>query len=248
VAIDKIEYGKVHVKTEHALGVQEAGCLAPMGDGSFLVVDDDHGVFRCVPGDDPKPLGGGKGMADVEGITITPDGHSAYVLSERGGSVWRFAVDDAGLHDGNRLGKLPRLSNKKNKGWEGIAFVAAGTFAEKMAIMAVHQKSPRRIGLFDAETLEQHSVMRLPKNARKVLGELNDIAVGRDGRILLLSGKSGRIAEVRLEGEKLSLVCVYRVETSKHDVPEGISIDAEGAVWICTDGEGMLRQLDLTPG
>jgi sugar lactone lactonase YvrE len=31
------------------------------------------------------------------------------------------------------------------------------------------------------------------------------------------------------------------------NVPEGISIDAKGRVWICTDGEGRLRQLELKP-
>lgn len=61
-------------------------------------------------------------------------------------------------------------------------------------------------------------------------------------------GKAGRTAELRLESGKLALMRVYRVETSKGDVPEGISVDAEGRVWVCTDGEGMLRQLELGPG
>ena len=116
-----------------------------------------------------------------------------------------------------------------------------------MVVVAAHQVNPRRIGLFDAETLEQHAVMRLPKKVRKVIGELNDIAVDTDGRILLLSGKSGFIAEMLFEDEELSLVYFYRIETSKNDVPEGISIDANGHVWICTDGGGMLRRLELAP-
>lgn len=247
MARDKVKYGKAHVRTEHVLGVQEASGLARIADGSFLVVDDEHGVFRCIPGDDPELLDAGQGMADLEGITITPDGSYVYILSERDGSVWRFAVDGGSLRLGKQLGHLPRLSKKKNNGWEGIALVAAGTFVERMEIMAAHQVNPRKIGLFDAETLEQRALMRLPKDARKVIGELNDIAVSQDGRILLLSGKSGHIAEMRLEDEDLSLVCVYHVEVSKHDVAEGISIDAEGSVWICTDGGGMLRQLELTP-
>ena len=67
------------------------------------------------------------------------------------------------------------------------------------------------------------------------------------GRILVLSGKRGYIAEMRLEDRELLLVRVYRIETSKRDVPEGICIDARGHVWICTDGKGMLRQYELTP-
>jgi sugar lactone lactonase YvrE len=43
----------------------------------------------------------------------------------------------------------------------------------------------------------------------------------------------------------LSLVRVYRIESSEGDVPEGISIDAEGRVWLCTEGKGVLYQLEL---
>jgi secreted PhoX family phosphatase len=43
------------------------------------------------------------------------------------------------------------------------------------------------------------------------------------------------------------LVRVYVIETSKQDVPEGISIDSESRVWVCTDGMGMLHQIELEP-
>lgn len=247
VARDKVKYGRARLQAEHALGVQEASGLAPVDDGSFFVVDDEHGIFRCFPDGDPEQLDAGMGMADLEGISIMPDGKHACVLSEHDGSVWRFRIDGNDLCDGERLGNLPRLSKKKNQGWEGIAFAAAGTFVNHMEVVAAHQVKPRRIGLFNAETLEQRALLRLPKVVRKVIGELSDIAVDADGRILLLSGKSGHIAEMRLDGEELSLVRLYRIKTSKHDVPEGISIDARGCVWICTDGEGMLRLLELTP-
>jgi len=247
VTRNKVKYGQVSMKAERPLGVLEASGLAHIGGGCFFVVDDEHGIFRCMTDGDPEQLDAGKGLVDLEGIAITPDGKHIYVLSERDGSVWRFAIGAGDLRDGERLGNLPRLSKKRNHGWEGIALADAGTFIEDMAVVAAHQAKPRRIGLFDAETLEQRAMMRLPKEARKVIGELNDIAVDANGRILLLSGKRGLIAEMRLEGEELSIVRVYRVETSKLDVPEGISIDAKGHVWICTDGGGMLRQLELTP-
>jgi len=113
--------------------------------------------------------------------------------------------------------------------------------------VAAHQVKPRRIGLFDPETLEPHVLLKLPMTARETIGELNDIAVDADGRILLLSGKSGYIAEMYLDGEALSLARVYSIKTASNDVPEGISIDAAGRVWICTDGKGMLRELKLEP-
>lgn len=246
MAGDKVKhYGKVSVKVTRPLGVQEASGLAPAAHGAFFVVDDERGVFHCAPDGDLINIDVGEGLTDLESIAITPDGKHALVLAEHDGGIWRFSVEDDDLRDGERLGSLPRLSGKKNQGWEGIAFAAAGTVAEHMELVAVHQVKPRRIGLFDAQTLKQRSLLRLPKNARKAIGELNDVAMDAGGRILLLSGKSGRIAEMRLEDEALSLVRVYRIESSEDDVPEGICIDAEGRVWLCTDGKGILYQLEL---
>jgi len=247
MATTKAKHGRAYLMTSRALGVQEASGLAPVGDGSFLVVDDEHGIFRCSPDGASVQLDAGKGLADLEGIVVTPDGRHAYVVSERDGSIWRFVVEGDGLGAGERLGQLPQLSKKRNQGWEGVAFAPAGTLSEQMTLVAAHQVKPRRIGLFDPETLELHMLLKLPKAARKTIGELNDIAIDADGRILLLSGKSGYIAEMYLGGESLSLARVYSIKTDSDDVPEGISIDAAGRVWICTDGKGMLRELKLEP-
>lgn len=241
----KVEYRQARLLETQPLGVREASGLACLDDGSFLVVDDEDGIFHCTSGGTSVQLDPGRDLTDPEGIAITPDGLFVCVLSEDDGSVWRFRIEGNDLRDQERLGELGQLSKKKNGGWEGIAFAAPGTFAARAVLLAVHQVKPRRLGLFDAETLEQLALLRLPKDARGAIGELNDIAVDPSGRILLLSGKSGCIAEMRLEAEALALVRVYRIETSRQDVPEGISIDAEARVWVCTDGKGMLRQLEL---
>lgn len=240
-----VEYGQVIVRSSRTLGLKEASGLVRVGDGSFLVVDDEHGIFHCTSDGKSVQLDTGRDLIDLEGIAITPDGRFICILSEDDGGVWRYRIDGNRLHGGERLGKLPPLSKKKNRGWEGIAFAAAGSLDMRTVLLAAHQAKPRRVGLFDPDTLEQRALLRLPKGVRKAIGELNDIAVDANGRILLLSGKTGRIAEMRLESGTLALIRVYRIETSKDDVPEGISVDAEGRVWICTDGEGMLWQLEL---
>jgi uncharacterized protein YjiK len=229
------------------LGVREASGLAHLGDGSFFVVDDGQGIFHCAPDGRSVQLDAGSDLVDLEGITITHDGMFACVLSEDDGSVWRFRIDGNDLRDGERLGALVQLSENKNRGWEGVAYAPAGALDSHELLVAAHQAKPRRVGLFDAETLEQRALLRLPKDAREAIGKLNDIAVDGNGRILLLSGKRGHIAEMRLEGEALALVRVYVIETSKQDVPEGISIDSESRVWVCTDGMGMLHQIELEP-
>jgi uncharacterized protein YjiK len=226
-------------------GVPEASGLAALGGDAFFLVDDERGIFHYAGEGRAQRLDAGGELVDLEGVALAPDGRHLCVLSERDGSVWRFQIDGASLRDGSALGRLPALSKKKNLGWEGIAYAAPGIFGPGLQLAAVHQAKPRRIGVFDPDTLEQHASLRLPKNARTTLGELNDIAVGTDGRILLLSGKRGCIANMRFAGGELSLAGIYRFETSKNDVPEGISIDAAGRVWVCTDGKGLLHEVEL---
>ena len=66
-------------------------------------------------------------------------------LSERDGAIWRFDVAGDELRNGERIGALPRLSKRKNNGWEGISIAPAGTFVSRMELVAAHQTKPRRI-------------------------------------------------------------------------------------------------------
>jgi uncharacterized protein YjiK len=238
--------GKAINRRVFALGVREASGLEAIGNDTFLVVDDEHGIFRCVAGTPPQQLDAGKGLGDLEGIAVDADGSHAYTVSEHDGSIRRFSLTDDHLDCGERLGQLPRLSKNKNRGWEGVALTTVDGDAAQLQLVAVHQAKPRRIGLFDAATLQQRALFRLPKKVRKTIGELSDVAVDQNGRVLLLSGKSGHIVEMQLRGKALLLVHIYRCATSSDDVPEGICIDSAGRIWICTDGKGELRELELT--
>jgi uncharacterized protein YjiK len=226
--------------------VQEASAVAVIAEGSFLVVDDEAGIFRCAPEGDPVALDVGTALSDLEGICVNADGDVAFVLAERDGSVWRFELSDGDLDNGERLGKLPKLGKKKNQGWEGIFFAKAGTYSDRDELVAVHQVGPRRVGFFDAQTLRPRQMLRLPKQARKRLGDLNDVAIEpATSHIFVVSGKAGRIAELRVDDDTLELVQTYPVATAKDDVPEGITFDSDGRLWLVTDGEGMLRELKL---
>jgi len=244
----KAPRGRVKLLSERPLEVQEASGVAPLGDGKFLVIDDEAGVFFCRQGVGPVPLEAGRALSDLEGICMAEDGVTVYLLVERDGSVWRYQWQQDRLVGPHRMGKLPALSGKKNQGWEGIAFAPAGTVSDRELLVTAHQVGPRRIGLFCSKTLEQRALLRLPKSARKALGELNDLTIdlpGGEGHMLILSGKAGRIAELAFDGQRLELVRVYRIETAKNDVPEGIAMAGPGRVWVVTDGEGMLRHLEL---
>lgn len=238
-------YGRTERKGEWGLGVPEASGIAQLVDGAFLVVDDERGIFHVAPDGERRHLDVGLELLDLEGICVTPEGDHAYVLAESNGSVWRFAVRDGELVDRERIGRLPRIGRKRRFGWEGLAYVPAGTFVESAELVAVHQAKPRRLGFFALDTLEPRMVVRLPRAARNTIGKLNDVTVDSEGRIFVLSGKCGRIVELRLDGAELRLVAVYRIRNDQDDVPEGITIGRQGQVWICTDGEGMVRELAL---
>ena len=239
-------YGKAVLIEETNLGVQEASGLAQLSEDTLLVVDDEAGVFHCTIGGEAAPLDAARGLSDLEGICMAPDATHAYVLAERDGSVWRYAVSEGDLLDGERLGRLPRLAKKKNNGWEGLAWAPAGAVSEKSELVAAHQTKPRQIGFFSPETLECRAMIQLPKDARKELGDLNDLTIlPESGHLLVLSGKAGRMAEFAVRGSKLETICFYRIATSKDDVPEGITLSMSGEVWICTDGEGHLRRVRL---
>ncbi len=89
---------------------------------------------------------------------------------------------------------------------------------------------------------------RLPKAARKLLGDLNDVTVDPlHGHVLVLSGKAGLIGELAFDGDPLRLIRCYPIEHSRSDVPEGLSMDGERRLWLVTDGGGWLREYSLSP-
>ncbi len=239
--------GRVEVVGEWTLGVHEASGIACLGHDTLLAVDDERGVIHTRLGASPTLLDAGRGISDLEGICVTPEGDHAYVLAESDGSVWRFDISGDALVDRQRLGALPRVGKKKNRGWEGLSYAPAGTFSRGAELIAAHQAKPRLLGFFAVDGLTPRLTRRLPKAARKALGDLNDVAVDGTGRILVLSGRSGRIAELRLVDDELELICVYRIDSDDDDVPEGLTIDARGHVWLCSDGRGTLRHLVLEP-
>ena len=143
---------RARVAAEQTLGVQEASAVARLPSGGFLVVDDEKGIFRCTLAastDDeaePELLDAARGLSDLEGICLDDRGESAWVLAERDGAVWKHAVQADRLGPGSRVGTLPRLNERKNHGWEGIAYAPAGVLASDATLVAVHQTKPRRVG------------------------------------------------------------------------------------------------------
>jgi uncharacterized protein YjiK len=235
---------RARVVIEHNTGVPEASGLAPHPDGGFLIVDDERGVFRVHPGTVATRLPQCAGLADLEGVCVDPASGKTWVLSERDGSVWAFHTNAQAPASETHLGKLPLLSKSRNRGWEGLTFVAAGVWSEQALLLALHQDKPRVVLVLDPHTLGVKATLRLPKKARKALGLLNDLAVHpTSGHLLLLSGKSRRLATLVRSGDELRLLGVHKIDSDRDNVPEGLTFDADGRLWVVTDGQGQLRQL-----
>ena len=64
--MSKSPKGTLRLVHERPLGVQEASGVAALAGGTFLVVDDEAGIFRCAPDDDPVQLDVGMGLSDVD--------------------------------------------------------------------------------------------------------------------------------------------------------------------------------------
>jgi uncharacterized protein YjiK len=236
----------VEVVSERSTGIREASGVAPLADGSFLLVDDEEGVFRVVPGREPEPVAAGRGFADLEGICVDRDGSRAWVLAERDGAVWSFEMKNGAPTNPSRLGTLPSKNKNANAGWEGLSFAPAGTLADAPRLVAAHQRKPRCIAVVDIESLACERTYRLPKAARKALDDLNDLAVHPvSGELVVLSGKAGRLARLVMSGDELLLAGVHAVEASDDDVPEGIAFDTAGRLWMVWDGSGRLREVRL---
>lgn len=241
------------VAREVKLGISEASAVGCLADGVFLVVDDERGVFAATLDGETHFLAHSKDLADIEGLCLPSSHDTAYVLSERGGRIFQYPITRDGqtitLGERHETGRLPQIGRRANRGWEGMAFAPGATWPDgDDRLIAVHQAKPRRIGVFTLPDLEPESELRLPREARRSLEELSDITISpRSGHWFVLSGPAGRIAEFERGGEPgawtVTLLALYKIPTSKRDVPEGLTFDTDGRLWMVTDGKGRLIEL-----
>lgn len=239
------------------LAVPQASGVACLGDGLFLVVDDDRGVY----------LAGEKGGADLissredhrelrdlEGICLSPDG-AAWVLSERTSAVYSLSVAregrDVEVGPPTLVAEIEHIARKKNKGWEGIALWRGPT----TRVVACHEAKPKRVGVFAVDTLETLAMLELPDSIKDALGDISDLTVDPEtGRLLLLSDESAAIAEAEfvLDDDSaptgLVLVELTELRLGKKEKAEGLCFDEAQVLWMVTDGDPHLRAFGRGPG
>lgn len=252
---------------EKKLDLNEASGLAEIHKG-LLVIDDEKGLFWR-QGGKIEPLlttKDSKHMAGLEGLCLSSDGKSAYVVSEDSRKVtrvpleWKEGHPKAGKPE--VLGKLPSLGETDNKGWEGID-ILPGRFSQdgEDRLVAVHEGSPLRIGIFSLPDLEESIILKLPSDQKGQIRDLSDIAVcPKTGHLFLLSDESSCLLEVALTTQRqiapgallerptLAVVGRFDLPLDKGSKPEGLSFGRDDTLWVASDGNRQLWKFQVERG
>lgn len=213
-------------------------------------------------------------LDDLEGVTFDSDLSRVLVVTEGGRNVFAIPVTLEGGEvvpgTAKKLGKLEKLGTDENRGYEGLAYLPAALSPDGRAhLLAVHEGSPKRLGLFDPKTLEPRGFLALPAPLKTALKDLSDVEVDpKTGLIALLSDQSNRIGFVSLSHEKSKSSKLYQVKGGgKHGgysiqplgtldlpeldkqrakkgatrlQPEGVAFDASGDLWVSAEGDRSL--------
>lgn len=228
--------------------IGEASGIACLPNGQFLIVDDEEGVFffdpqktRVWPALSSQQY---EFLDDLEGIAISTDQKSLYLLSENGGRIFVCDIvtnqQEIELKAPKLLGSLTKIGSVNNKGYEGISII---NLAGKDHLLAAHQDKPVALAIFSLPGLEKITSCRLPGEFEDLLKNLSDLTVDlRNGHILLISAKSSRIVEVKAkigkDIEELEIVSTTRISGNLSGKPEGICFDAYERLVVVTDASG----------
>ncbi len=231
----------------HKIDVLEASAIVSISDGRFLTVDDEKGIFLLNDKYESKLVKSSKDcefLKDLEGISLSTDKKTLYCLSEQKGKIISFPIsttkDSLTLGEPELLGKLPVMTDDQNKGWEGIYVIGS---RQGDMLLAIHQKSPKLLGLFELPSLKMIASRELSNELKSKVKNLSDLTVDqRTGHLLLLSGKSRKILETKMDINndlgKFTFIREIAIPESDGGRPEGICFDSKDRLIAVTDGAG----------
>jgi len=225
-----------------ALPLKGASAVTPSRAGLLLVEDDlgiyryDRGTATLWAGPDLHPA-----LADLEGITANAAGDVVWALSEEHGTLVELSVTRRGPRV-RRVATLARPGTRRNKGYEGLAFVPPRwSPSGRAALVAVHEHKPRRVTVFDAVTLATLADLKLPEAGKAALDDLADVAVDPEtGLLLLLSEESRRLAVADMSGGVLRVLQTWDVPLERRERPEGVAFLSSRRLAIVTEGPARL--------
>jgi hypothetical protein len=233
---------------ERTLPIRGASAIAAI-PGGLLVVDDDEGIYRVAGGratiwasrDDHPALG------DLEGIAADDAHGIVWAVSEEDGAVIALQLRGRSRRP-TLVGYLPRPGRRKNKGFEGLAFMPARLSPSRRAsLVVVHEHKPRRVQLFALPALTLTHDLKLPGSLKDVLDDLADVTVDvATGALLLLSDQSQRIAVTRIVDQRLTLLCTYDLPVSRGEKPEGLDFASPSRLLVVMDDSPKLLEISTS--
>lgn len=257
VARDRIDpaASQLWVHERRKLKVPGASGIVVLGPGRLAIVHDDKGIYEVSAKESERVI---KAKAhpdfeDLEGICPAPEEGSLLVLSEAAGAVTQVFLGPEGSLDPERepraLGRLERIGETKNKGWEGLDLLPAALSPDGAPrILAVHERDPRRLGVFRWPSLELEALLELPAPVEGEADDLADIAVHpRSGHVFVASDESRTLLELRLQSGPWALeaLAVHHLELKKGEKAEALAFEGE-TLWFATDGKARLYRLEAT--
>lgn len=223
-----------------------AVAIAP---GLIFLAEDDEGIYklqgsRCALWAGPAIH---PALGDLEGLAIDERRGVMWALAEESGEVVELRIR-ARRREARVIGHLPRPGRKANKGFEGLAYMPAAISPNRRAsLVAAHEGNPRRVGIFALPGLEETHHFKLPREAKRVLDDLADVAVDPvTGALLLLSEQSRRIGVFRIDAGGLALMDQVDVSVERRARPEGLGFATPSRIVVVTEGPATAIEFRVT--
>jgi uncharacterized protein YjiK len=214
--------------------------------GALLVVDDDKGIYRVARG--KATLWAGRehhsALGDLEGVAVDEAHTVVWALAEGSGAVISLRLASKSPEP-EVVGHLPRPGKRKNKGFEGLAFMPARLSPSRCdSLVAVNEGKPRRVLIFRLPELVLTHELKLPGQAKDLLDDLSDVTVDpKTGALLLLSDQSRRIVVARVVEQTLVVSGHYDLPMRRAEKPEGIDFASPSRLLVVTDDSARLLEI-----
>ena len=239
-------------------GLPEASDVTSLPGGRFVVVGDKSNRMTVVGADGKKTeleLPGLKnGKSQLEGVTYDPVRHHLFVSREESRELLRY--------EWNPDKKTPPVLEKRidlpdhgpsNKGFEGIAYVPGEVSPTgQPQLLLAKEGNPRELSMVGDGGKGKPLPIQLEKEVRAVCKDFSAVTVDpKTGHLFLSSDESATIAQIKLvrDGDKIigKLVQSFPVRNDKGEAMErieGLSFNEKGDLFVLTENNGKLHQLN----
>ena len=240
----------LHQSGTRALPIPGASAVAT-APGVMFMAEDDEGIYKLQRGRCALWAGPAlhPALGDLEGLAMDRRRGLLWALAEESGEVVELRVESR-RPAARVIGRLPRPGRKANKGYEGLAYMRAAVSPNRRAsLVAAHEGRPRRVVVFALPDLEETHHFKLPRDAKRALEDLADVAVDPvTGAVLLLSEASRRIGVLRIDNGGLALDDLVDVSVERKARPEGLAFVTPSRLVVVTEGPATAIEFRVVRG